>query len=598
MTYAFPTSLTSELDRLILTGEFDVHFQPIANIFEPAILGFEALIRAPASTALHSPVVLFEVAASCGRLIELERLIATLIVRRFAQLGLPGRLFLNATADALAAAGNRLPEIRAVLQSAGVAAERIVVELTETRPVSDLSTLTDAITRLRELGLSIALDDLGEGFSSLRRWIDLAPDYVKIDRHFIDGVAGNPVKQRLVASILEMAASSGSAVIAEGIEQWADLDVLRRLGVSLCQGYLLARPSATPRTELRGDILSELLGTGDGPYDRARRGTAARTVGSLARKETAVGEDTTCAEVAEHFKKSPARGLLPVVSADGHPVGVLRGLAVLSLLSERFFLDLHGRKSCAFMMSAVPLCFDAGTRLEAVADTLSAMDERTLMEGFLVTDGGRLLGVGNVADLLRAMSLSQTAQHQHVHPLTGLPGNVAVDRWLTQLLERGSGFAVCHWNVRRYKAFNEAYGEELGDRLLVLLAGLLRDCTREAGDFLGHVGADHFVSVHSGSDWEGQCHRIAREFDQLLTPLVQANGSTPTHMVVRGRAGAQMMLSLPILVGAVIRCSPRQGYSLRKLSLAMANTRSFARQSLSKSGFVLERREQQAGGRR
>ena len=132
----------------------------------------------------------------------------------------------------------------------GLATSRIVVELTETRPIDDLAQLGGTLDALRAHGFRLALDDLGEGFASLRRWMEVRPDFVKIDRHFIDGIAQDPLKQQFVRSIVEMAATSGGDVVAEGLEQEPDLEVLRRLGITICQGYLFARPSAHPRPQL------------------------------------------------------------------------------------------------------------------------------------------------------------------------------------------------------------------------------------------------------------------------------------------------------------------------------------------------------------
>jgi EAL domain-containing protein (putative c-di-GMP-specific phosphodiesterase class I) len=225
------------LDRVIRFDEISIHFQPIVDVTQRAVLGFEALTRGPSHSPLHSPLVLFDIAARCGRLVELERRVVRLIVRRFVQLGLPGKLFLNVTADTLIAARDRAGLIAGEFASFDIPASRVVVELTETRPAFDQAGLKDAIRALCGIGFQMALDDLGEGFASLKRWVEMRPQYVKLDRHFVDGIAGDLVKQQLVRSIMEMARASGAQVIAEGLEQEDDLTQVRKLGVSLCQGY-------------------------------------------------------------------------------------------------------------------------------------------------------------------------------------------------------------------------------------------------------------------------------------------------------------------------------------------------------------------------
>ncbi|MNY12256.1 Cyclic di-GMP phosphodiesterase Gmr [compost metagenome] len=99
------------------------------------------------------------------------------------------------------------------------------------------------------MGFSIALDDLGAGYSSLRLWSELRPDIVKIDRHFIDGIHLDPLKREFVGSILQMAKAARARVIAEGVEQLEELQLLERMGVDLVQGYLLGRPQEQPVSE-------------------------------------------------------------------------------------------------------------------------------------------------------------------------------------------------------------------------------------------------------------------------------------------------------------------------------------------------------------
>ena len=93
---------------------------------------------------------------------------------------------------------------------------RVIIELTESHPVYDYHQLKEAVTHCRRLGFQIAIDDLGEGFSSLRLWSEVRPDFVKIDMHFIQEIQLDPMKRQFVRSIQEIAQQSGCKVIAEG----------------------------------------------------------------------------------------------------------------------------------------------------------------------------------------------------------------------------------------------------------------------------------------------------------------------------------------------------------------------------------------------
>jgi EAL domain-containing protein (putative c-di-GMP-specific phosphodiesterase class I) len=127
----------------------------------------------------------------------------------------------------------------------GIPPSQVVIELTEQSPTEDFALLDTALHHYRAMGFSIALDDLGAGYSSLRLWSELRPDYVKIDRHFIDGIHLDAVKREFVGSILKMAKASRAQVIAEGIELPEELAVLAEMGVDLLQGYLMNRQLTT-----------------------------------------------------------------------------------------------------------------------------------------------------------------------------------------------------------------------------------------------------------------------------------------------------------------------------------------------------------------
>ncbi|MGN6825846.1 bifunctional diguanylate cyclase/phosphodiesterase [Paucibacter sp. M5-1] len=589
------TLLAAELDRLIASQSFDIHFQPIVDVQRAQILGYEALTRAPANSALHSPLVLFEVAASLGRLIELERLIVRRIMRRFVELHLPGQIFLNVTADTLMAAEHRGALISEEFRSYELEASRVVVELTETRPILDLVALGNSVETLRSLGFRIALDDLGEGFSSLKRWVDLRPDFVKIDRHFVDGVATDPLKQQFVRSILEMAATSSAAVIAEGLEQEGDLQVLRSLGIDLCQGYLFARPSLAPRTSLRADLDALLTVAVGSNAPQGREAEAALTsAAQLARKGPTVDRSVNCATVIDMFRRDEHLYSLPVLDTDERPLGILRSMSVLKRGAERFFMEIFGRKSCVELMDVNPLVFDASANLRCMSEAVANIDDRYMVDGFVITEHGRYLGVGRTSDLLKVVSDRQLRIATNANPLTLLPGNAAIDRKLDRLLNRAEDFVMAYWDINHFKPFNDTYGYRAGDDLIKFVAELLTDVAAIDGNFVGHIGGDDFVMLLTQPAWQDRLQEVCRRFDTEIAQLLR-----PEHLQDRGYAGKDrqghpVFHLLPTLSAGVLRIEPGQFASARQVSLAMTDPRQQAKLLCKASGYFVERRKSTA----
>lgn len=593
-----PDPLADALDRLIEQRGFDIHFQPLVAIDRAEIFGYEALTRGPADGPLHSPLVLFEAAARLGRLVELEHLIVRRAVQRFKALSLPGQLFLNVTADTLLGAREHAGRLAAELAGLGLPTSRVVIDLTETRPIEDLAQLDDALQALRERGFRVALDDLGEGFASLRRWMEMRPDFVKIDRHFIDGIAQEPLKQQFVRSIVEMAATSGCEVVAEGLEQEPDLDVLRRLGLSICQGYLFARPSATPRTSLSaqwsGRLAAEAqprLLQNDLALPLAHG--AITSAAQLARRSLTVTAETSCRAVVDLFHGDDQLLAIPVLDEQRRPVGVLRSLHVLKRSTERFFMDIFDKRSCVELMDKNPLVFDVATPLRAMSDALANLDERLLIDGFIVTLDGAYFGSGRSSDLLKAVSDLQVHAARYANPLTLLPGNVPIDNHLDRLIEAGETFAAVVWDIDHFKPFNDVYGYRVGDDIIRLAARVLTQAVDPQLDFVGHVGGDDFVMVLCSADWEARLTRVCEAFDAGVRSFFSAEHLAAGGYVTLNRQNQPSFHPLPTISAGAVLHLPGSFESARALSAALAEPKRVAKGRAGGSRFFVDRRQQQ-----
>ena len=240
------TNQTGALHQILSGQQITSLFQPIVSLSAACVHGYEALSRGPSNSPLHSPLTLFPTARSAGRLYELEMACKASACEAFSQRGFAGKLFINVSPDTLLDPAHRPGRTLELLKFWGVPPDQVVIELTEQAPTDDFALIDRALHHYREMGFSIALDDLGAGYSSLRLWSELRPDYVKIDRYFIDGIHHDVVKREFVGSILDIARASNTQVIAEGIEMEEELVVLQDMGVDLVQGYLFGRPLEAP----------------------------------------------------------------------------------------------------------------------------------------------------------------------------------------------------------------------------------------------------------------------------------------------------------------------------------------------------------------
>jgi EAL domain-containing protein (putative c-di-GMP-specific phosphodiesterase class I) len=219
------------LDAILAAGAFRPIFQPILQLTNGEVVGFEALTRFDGAL----PEAVFAEAALLGRLPELE--IATMSAAIEAADRLPPNRWLSVNVSpALLADTDTLRRlVRGSLRP-------IVLELSEHELVDDYEVLTTSIKRM-EPWVSLAIDDAGAGFSSLRHVLEASPSWVKLDIGLVRGVDTDLARQALVAGLVHFARKASIALIAEGIETEAERDTLKSLGVKLGQGFFLGRPA-------------------------------------------------------------------------------------------------------------------------------------------------------------------------------------------------------------------------------------------------------------------------------------------------------------------------------------------------------------------
>jgi len=223
-----------------------VVFQPILAIADGDIVGHEAFVRGPAGSWLESPTALFAAAREAGCFEQLSIICIQETLRAFSTHGSRGLLFLNMSPWLVQRPGFDQARARRFLEGLALCPESVVIELTEDFPAIDMRHLRESLLLYRSMGFRVALDDLGEGFSSLRLWSELRPEFVKADKHFVSGIARDAVKRQFLRSIQHIARRCDSQVIAEGIEVAEDFRAARRIGIALAQGWFIGRPRAVP----------------------------------------------------------------------------------------------------------------------------------------------------------------------------------------------------------------------------------------------------------------------------------------------------------------------------------------------------------------
>lgn len=499
-----PDSRTSRpvawMAPIVIERRLTTVFQPIFDVRTGEPYGYEALTRDQGAPNAGFPVSLAETMRNAGREVEFNLACIRVAIATARRVGLSGRLFVNV--DPIALDAGTAVAIDAILGANASATDwhRLVVEVTESTR-TDPATLSDALAALRARGAAIALDDFGEGFSSLRLWSQVRPQIVKIDRHFCQGIDTDRYKQEFVRSLRRLSGRLGIVTIAEGVETREELDALAALDVRLVQGYLLGRPAAQPVRTLDPALRRGAL--------EARE--PAERLASLCQPIAAVSPDTSTEAVFAHFECDPTLHLLPIV-LDGVPLGLVERAALNGFLARPFRRELFGRRSVMHVLERAPLVMEDDTLISDAARLLAEKDDGTLDAGVVVTGGGRYVGVVPGRELMRAIADQQLQAARQANPLTLLPGNVAIDRETGARLARGDGFVAAYFDIDHFKPFNDTYGYGTGDAVLRNLGRLLSLHVDSERDFVGHVGGDDFVALLDSRDWRRRIEQVRIDF--------------------------------------------------------------------------------------
>ncbi|MBP5103633.1 bifunctional diguanylate cyclase/phosphodiesterase [Pseudomonas protegens] len=555
------TEQLSALSSILAQSGLHSLFQPIISLSERRILGYEALSRGPSNSPLHSPVALFAVARQAGRLSELEIACRQSACKRFSEQQLPGKLFLNVSPESLLEAAHQPGRTLQLLEDFGIPPSQVVIELTEQTPIDDFQLLQNALHHYRDMGFSIALDDLGAGYSSLRLWSELRPDYVKIDRHFIDGIHQDALKREFVGSILQIAKASRAQVIAEGIELTEELAVLTEMGVDLVQGYLLCRPQEQPPRDARAMMPKH-------DHTSVALNDDGSDLSALLNEQPAVARNTPTANVLEAFRRQANLNSLAVLDEQGQPCGIVHRHSLSDALLKPFATDLFARKPISRLMNDDFLAVELSQSLQQVSRLITSRARQRIEEDFIITLNGHYLGLGRVIDVLKLITELKIQQARYANPLTLLPGNVPIQQCLSRLLQQARESVICYVDIDSFKPFNDIYGYGRGDEVLLCLAQCLNDRVDPSRDFVGHIGGDDFLLVLGPEDWQRRLNQLLDDFHSQCRRFYRSEHLEAGCFVAPNRQGIRQEFPLLSLSIGVVHLYPQACGQLDSSQLA------------------------------
>jgi EAL domain-containing protein (putative c-di-GMP-specific phosphodiesterase class I) len=229
--------------EILLSKRLQSVFEPIVSASNLTAFGYEALARGPANGPFATAAALFAAAEEHDVVHELDALCFEAALQGAVALPPGTKLFLNIRATSIEDPRFHPHVMSRRLERCGLTPQNVVFEISERESIENYPSFRQLRDAYRALGFQFALDDTGAGYASLEAVMEVAPDYIKVDRAFVRGVDEDRGRQAMFCAFREAARSVGARLIAEGLDRIEELQTLSGLGIDLGQGWLFGRPT-------------------------------------------------------------------------------------------------------------------------------------------------------------------------------------------------------------------------------------------------------------------------------------------------------------------------------------------------------------------
>ena len=247
---AVDATSSAAVAEVIARSQLRPVYQPIVELASGTVLGFEGLIRPIPPAPFADPGSLFAAAAASGHLLPLDLSCIETIVAGAKDLMRDYHLSVNISPSTIEAPEFSSSALLSILARHHFPPQRLILELTEQQPITDLQRVRARLESLRAAGIRLAADDVGAGNAGLRLLSEMRFDVVKVDLSLVQRSASNASSSAVVESVVSFASRTGALVVGEGVERPEQVAQLMGLGVPAGQGYLLGRPGALPESDV------------------------------------------------------------------------------------------------------------------------------------------------------------------------------------------------------------------------------------------------------------------------------------------------------------------------------------------------------------
>lgn len=539
-----------QLVNIIQSGLITTVFQPIVSLRDGSVLGNEALSRGPEGTEMQSPEVLFNNAVKYDLLWSLELLCRTKSLESLKNCNVKTKLFLNVNPNIINDSKFKQGFTSNYLSKFSIEPDSIIFEITEKGTIDNIDYFKKTVQNYKNQNYKIAIDDVGAGLSGLNMISDVDPHYIKLDMYLIRDIDRDYTKQALVKSMVEYAKLANTFLIAEGIEKKEELLKLIEIGVNYGQGYFIQKPN-TAILPIRNEVIEVIREANKKKNHLITNKIIDVFIGNICISVMALNSNIKTSQVYEMMNQDTTIPGFCIIE-EGDLVGVITRNSLYSELGKQYGFSLYYNKPISDIMSREFLFVNFDDPIDKVSRMAMARTPDKLYDFVTVIKNKKYLGIVTIKDLLENTIKIEVAAARHLNPISGLPGNLIIEKHIEQSLESKHEFKLLYFDIDNFKAYNDVYGFEKGDIIIKTLAQIIKEVIPKS-EFVGHIGGDDFISILSCHNIEVMCNSIIEKFDDAILDFYSKEDLSKGFIITKNRHGIEETFPLMSISIAGVR---------------------------------------------
>ena len=546
-----------------IIDKLDYAFQPIIYSHTGKLYAVEALIRnvqnIPGLNAIDD---LFNMAFNDDYLYELDLQLREKAIKKFSNIAIENlRLFYNLDNRIIYNKNLSSGNTSKILKKYKLNKSAICFELSEKGTAIEQNALSTMIQRYKENGYSIAIDDFGIGVSGLKLLYFSEAHIIKLDRFFISNIDQDSKKKLFCSSIIEMAHIMGMQVIAEGIETVKEFYTCKDIGADFIQGYLVQKPT-TEIDEIK-PIYNNILTL----INEDKRNNPNATIDEeFIEPIIALSVNTSLYELFVHFKESTKNNFVPIVDEYDNFLGIIYETDIKKISYSQYGLSLAQNKtfSSSLIKYLKPaLCVEISWGIDKILEMYNLNSKDAL--GIFITQGNKYRGFINLNSLLTLSYKRNIEIATNQNPLTKLPGNNQIERFIEKTLKRNQKTIthIIYFDFNDFKPFNDIYGFRQGDRAILIFSELLQK-RYPKDSFIAHIGGDDFfvgLKNHKFEEVFELTNKVQIEFKNSVENLYSKKDKENGLLIARDRFNIERSFNLLSVSSAIIEINSKSNIS-------------------------------------